>query len=142
MKINKAHAVWNGNLKEGKGKMDFYKSGTSFPYSFKSRFENGEGANPEMLIGAAHAGCFSMALSNMLTEEGYDPVEVSTTAEIKLDSADDGFKIVGSHLIVEADIPGIDKDAFMQIAEKAKDGCPVSQALSALEITMDARLKK
>lgn len=141
MKINKAKAVWTGTLKEGNGQMSFDKSGVSFPYSFKSRFENGDGANPEMLIGAAHAGCFSMAFSNMLTEKGYKPVEISTTAEITLDSADKGLRITSSHLIVEAEVEDIDRETFQKIAKEAKEGCPVSQALASVNITMDATLK-
>lgn len=140
MKINKAKAVWQGDLKSGKGEMGFAKSGTSFPFSFKSRFEDGEGANPEMLIGAAHAGCFSMAFSNMLSEEGFTPDEVNTEAHVKLDQTDGGFKIVSSHLEVQGKVPGISEDQFKEIAEKAKEGCPVSQALGAIEITMSASL--
>ncbi|HKJ43187.1 MAG TPA: OsmC family protein, partial [Sunxiuqinia sp.] len=112
-----------------------------FPFSFKSRFENGVGSNPESLIGAAHAGCFSMAFSNMLAEAGFEPTEVSTTAEIKLDTVDGGPKITESKLIVEAVVPGIDEAKFQEIAEEAKKGCPVSQALSSLKITLDAKLK-
>jgi len=141
MKINKAKAVWTGTLKEGSGQMSFERSGVSFPYSFKSRFENGDGANPEMLIGAAHAGCFSMAFSNMLAEKGYKPVEILTTAEVKLDMTDQGPKITASHLIVEAEVGDIDEATFQQIAKEAKAGCPVSQALSSLDITLDAKLR-
>jgi len=140
MKINKAHATWKGNLKKGTGEMGFEKSKTNFPFSFKSRFEDGEGANPEMLIGAAHAGCFSMAFSNMLSEAGFEPEKVATTAEVKLDSVDGGFKITGSHLVVQAVVPGISEEKFSEIAEQAKVGCPVSQALSAIDISMEATL--
>lgn len=141
MKISKAKAVWTGTLKEGSGQMSFDRSGVSFPYSFKSRFENGDGANPEMLIGAAHAGCFSMAFSNMLSEKGYKPLEISTTAEIKLDSTDQGLRITSSHLVVEAEIENIDNETFQKIAGEAKEGCPVSQALASVAITLDATLK-
>ncbi|MEL7589121.1 MAG: OsmC family protein [Prolixibacteraceae bacterium] len=141
MKVNKSQAVWKGNLKEGSGQMSFEHSKISFPYSFKSRFADGDGANPEMLIGAAHAGCFSMAFSNMLTEEGFDPKEITTQAEVKLDSTDSGFKIISSHLTVTADIDDIDEQTFQRIAKSAKDGCPVSQALASLEITLEASLK-
>jgi len=140
MKINKAHASWKGNLQKGTGEMGFEKSKINFPFSFKSRFEDGEGANPEMLIGAAHAGCFSMAFSHLLSEAGFEPEKVETTAEIKLDSVDGGFKIIGSHLVVQATVPGISKEKFSEIASEAKSGCPVSQALSAIDITMDATL--
>ncbi len=141
MKINKAHAFWTGNLKDGNGRMQFEKSDTEFPFSFKSRFEDGVGANPEMLIGSAHAGCFSMAFSNILDGEGFDPKEVKVVASIKLDQVDGGFKITESHLDVEAKVQGIDNDKFQELATKAKENCPVSQALSAIKITMDAKLK-
>ncbi|MEN6457138.1 MAG: OsmC family protein [Prolixibacteraceae bacterium] len=141
MKTNKAKAIWTGTLKEGNGQMSFDRSGVSFPYSFKSRFENGDGANPEMLIGAAHAGCFSMAFSNMLSEKGYEPVEISTTAEIRLDSTDKGLRITSSHLIVEAKVGEIDEETFQEIAKEAKEGCPVSQALASVRITLSATLK-
>ncbi len=142
MKINKAKAFWQGNLKDGNGRMQFVNSDTEFPFSFKSRFEDGVGANPEMLIGSAHAGCFSMAFANILDGEGYAPKEVNTVAHIKLDQVDGGFKITESHLEVEADVPGIDEDLFQKLAIKAKEGCPVSQALGAIKISLDARLKK
>ncbi|WP_299577930.1 OsmC family protein [uncultured Sunxiuqinia sp.] len=142
MKINKAHAYWQGNLKEGNGRMQFENSDTEFPFSFKSRFEDGVGANPEMLIGSAHAGCFSMAFSNILAGEGYKPVEVKTVASIKLDMVDGGFKITESHLDVVAEVEGIAEDTFQELATKAKENCPVSQALAAIKITMNAQLKK
>ena len=141
MKINKAKAVWKGDLKSGNGEMGFEKSGTKFPFSFVSRFKDGEGANPEMLIGAAHAGCFSMAFSNMLSEAGFKPIEVNTVAEVKLDMVDESFKIIGSHLKVVAEVPEITDEEFQEIAAKAKAGCPVSQALSSIDISLDARLK-
>ena len=141
MKVNKAHAVWNGNLKDGSGQMKFDRSKIEFPFSFKSRFENGEGSNPETLIGAAHAGCFSMAFSNMLAEKGYVPKEVATTAAITLEMLDGGPKITESKLTVEAVVPGIDEELFQKIATEAKEGCPVSQALSAIKITLEASLK-
>lgn len=142
MKINKAHAYWQGNLKEGNGRMQFENSDTEFPFSFKSRFEDGVGANPEMLIGSAHAGCFSMAFSNILAGEGYKPVEVKAVASIKLDMVDGGFKITESHLDVVAEVEGIAEDTFQELATKAKENCPVSQALGAIKITMNAQLKK
>lgn len=141
MKINKAYATWNGNLMDGSGQMKLDKSNLEFPFSFKSRFENGEGSNPELLIGAAHAGCFSMAFSNMLAQAGFEPKEVVTTAAITLDTVDGGAKITQSKLIVEAIVPGIDEKKFQEIAAEAKVGCPVSQALSAIEITLEATLK-
>lgn len=140
MKINKAKATWKGNLVNGNGEMGFEKSKTSFPFSFKSRFEDGEGANPEMLIGSAHAGCFSMAFSHLLSEAGFVPEKIETIAEVKLEPVEGGFKITGSHLIVNGVVPGISEEQFLEIASKAKAGCPVSQALSAIEITMSAKL--
>jgi osmotically inducible protein OsmC len=140
MKLNKAHAVWRGNLKDGSGQMQLDKSSIEFPYSFKSRFEDGKGSNPETLIAAAHAGCFSMAFANELAGAGYEVKKIATTAEIKLDVGDGGAKISESHLIVEAEVKGIGEEAFQKIAKGAKENCPVSKALSAITITMDAKL--
>jgi lipoyl-dependent peroxiredoxin len=141
MKTNKAHAKWSGNLKGGNGSVKLDTSGKEFSYSFSSRFENEKGTNPEELIAAAHAGCFSMALSGVLTSEGYEPKTVSTTTEIKLVKEGEGFKIAESKLITEVDVPGIDKDLFQELAQKAKENCPVSQALSSLKIKLEANLK-
>jgi osmotically inducible protein OsmC len=110
------------------------------PYSFTSRFEEGKGSNPEELIAAAHAGCFSMAFSNMLAQAGHKPRRVSTTANVHLDKVDQGFKITSIELVCEADIPGINNQQFMEIAQNAKENCPVSQALSAVDIKLDAKL--
>ena len=110
------------------------------PYTFASRFENGDGTNPEELIGAAHAGCFSMALSNVLDGAGFTPNSVKTTAEVTLGEDDEGPAITGIKLITEADVPEIDEDTFQQHAEAAKEGCPVSKALAATNITLDASL--
>jgi len=110
------------------------------PYGFKSRFENGKGTNPEELIGAAHAGCFSMALSLMLGTAGLTPEKIETHAEVTLDKVGDGFEITASHLNVTAKIPGANAAQFQEIANKAKTGCPVSKLLKA-KITMDARLE-
>ena len=140
MKTNKAHAVWNGNLKNGNGKMKLGSVGKEMAYNFSSRFENGEDTNPEELIGAAHSGCFSMAFSMLLSDEGYEPKSIKTVAEVKLVKEDAGFRIKASHLITEAKVPGIAEDLFKELAEKAKVNCPVSQALSALEITLEANL--
>ena len=140
MKVNKASAVWQGSLKNGEGKMRLSANGSPIPFSFHTRFENGDGTNPESLIGAAHAGCFSMALSNLLTEEGYEPTEISTRAEVKLDSVDGEFKITESYLQTEADVPGIATAAFQKIAEKAKNSCPVSLALGTVTVRLDAKL--
>ena len=109
-------------------------------FSFASRFESGTGTNPEELIGAAHAGCYSMALSHMLASKGFTPKKVSTTAEVKLEKVGDGFKITNINLKMEADVPKIDQKTFMENAEAAKKGCPISQALASTNITLEAKL--
>jgi osmotically inducible protein OsmC len=110
------------------------------PYGFKSRFEDGPGTNPEELIGAAHAGCFSMALSAQLSGAGSPPERIETKAEITFDKVGDGFAITASHLTVSAKVPGIDAAKFLELATKAKEGCPISKVLNAT-ITMDATLE-
>lgn len=139
MAVRKAEAVWEGGFK-GKGKMKLGSGAFEGAYSFASRFENGTGTNPEELIGAAHAGCFSMALSFMLEQAGFTPGRVQTSAKVHIDKAGDGFKITAIELETEADIPGIDEKKFMELADGAKKGCPVSQALSGTEITLKAKL--
>ena len=141
MTIKKASALWKGSIKEGGGTIST-ETGVlrDAPYGFKSRFENGKGTNPEELIGAAHAGCFSMALSLMLGNEGMTPEKIETHAEVKLDKVGEGFEITASHLNVVAKIPGADQAKFEQVANKAKEGCPVSKLMKA-KITMDARLE-
>lgn len=141
MAVRTATAEWTGQLKDGNGHMRFGGGAFDGAYSFSSRFEEGKGTNPEELIGAAHAGCFSMALSGELGKAGHDPRSVSTTARVHLDKSDSGFTITRIALETEADVPGIDRDEFRRIAEAAKDGCPVSRALSGgPEISVDARL--
>jgi len=141
MTVKKASAVWKGGIKDGEGTIST-ETGVlkDAPYGFKSRFENGKGTNPEELIGAAHAGCFSMALSLMLGNEGLTAEKIETHADVTLDKVGEGFEITASHLNVVAKIPGTDQATFMQIANKAKEGCPVSKLLKA-KITMDARLE-
>ncbi|MFW6265220.1 MAG: OsmC family protein [Halanaeroarchaeum sp.] len=134
-----ANAVWNGTLKGGDGQMAFGSGAFEGAFSFASRFEEGDGTNPEELIGAAHAGCFSMAFANELDDAGYDPVSVETEATITL-SMEDGPKITTSHLETTAEVEGIDEETFQEIAEGAKEGCPVSQALASIDITLDATL--
>jgi osmotically inducible protein OsmC len=138
--IRKASAVWNGSLKEGKGTIST-DSGvlTRTQYSFATRFENGVGTNPEELIAAAHAGCFSMALSAQLGNAGITPESIETTAAVTLEKLETGFTVTKVHLDVTARIPGADKAAFNKAAEDAKVGCPISKLLKA-EITMTARL--
>ncbi|MFO7656363.1 MAG: OsmC family protein [Bacteroidales bacterium] len=132
----KASAIWKGTLKEGSGLMYAQNSVlNNAQYSFKSRFENGEGTNPEELIAAAHAGCFSMALSAELVEAGYKPVSVETSATITLEES----TITASHLVVKAKVPGISKDTMEKIAGDAKTNCPVSRVLN-LKISMEVTL--
>jgi osmotically inducible protein OsmC len=136
----KASAVWNGGLKEGRGTLSS-ASGVlnSMPYSFATRFEDKPGTNPEELIAAAHAGCFSMALSAILGESGVTPESISTTATVTIEKQGDGFAITESHLEVRAKVPGLQEAKFMEAAGKAEEGCPVSKVLNA-KITMDAKL--
>lgn len=136
----KASAVWQGGLKDGKGTITTDSralSGT--PYSFGTRFEGAPGTNPEELLGAAHAGCFSMALSMMLGEAGIRPERIDTTATITFEKLDSGFTITRSHLDVAVKAPGADRGKFDEAAQKAKAGCPLSKVLKA-EITMNVRL--
>src|SRR6187402_2950302 len=134
----KASAVWQGSLKEGSGTLSTGSGALSAkPYSFRTRFEGEPGTNPEELIGAAHAGCFSMAFSLILGMAGFTPEKIETTATVSLDKVGDGFEITSSHLDMVAVIPGIDDAAFQDLAAKAKAGCPVSKVLNA-KITMDA----
>lgn len=135
-----ASAQWQGSLKEGAGTLSTGSGAlVNKPYSFKTRFEGEQGTNPEELIGAAHAGCFSMAFSMILGGAGFTPEKIDTTAAITLAQKDGGFAITSSHLDVTASIPGIDDSTFQDLAAKAKAGCPVSKLLNA-EITMEARL--
>ena len=133
--------MWQGGIKDGGGTIST-ETGVlrDAPYGFKSRFEGGKGTNPEELIGAAHAGCFSMALSKMLGDAGLTAERIETHAEVTLDKVGEGFEITASHLNVVAKIPGVDQARFEDIANKAKVGCPVSKLLKA-SITMDARLE-
>ncbi|MCK2183810.1 OsmC family protein [Halomonas getboli] len=133
-------AVWQGGLKDGKGTVST-QSGTltEAPYSFAKRFEDEAGANPEELIGAAHASCYSMALSMILGEAGYTPDRIASRATVTLAPDDSGFSISAIHLETRASVPGADEAAFQDAAEKAKAGCPVSKLFNA-EITLDAKL--
>ncbi len=137
MAIRTSSAIWKGNLKEGKGTMRMGSGAYNGAYSWHSRFAEGEGTNPEELIGAAHAGCFSMALSGLLTVSNHVPEKIETTAKVHLG---EGPKIALIELITEATVPGIDEKQFLDLAEKAKAGCPVSQALAAVEIKLKATL--
>ncbi len=136
-----ASAVWHGGLKDGKGTIST-QSGTlkETQYSFGSRFETGVGTNPEELIAAAHAGCFTMALSAQLTDAGIVPESLETTATVSLEKTDDGPTVTKIHLKTRAKVPGAEKEAFDELAKKAKEGCPISRLLKAAEITLDAQL--
>lgn len=136
MAKRKANAVWQGNLKEGKGTMKFGSGAFEGAYSYASRFEERTGTNPEELIGAAHAGCFSMAFANGLSQAGYTPDSVATEANVILE----GGKITTIELVTEAKVPNIDEATFQQQADKAKQGCPVAQALSGVDIKLEAKL--
>lgn len=139
MKRN-ASAQWNGGLKDGKGSISTASGVLSqTQYSFGTRFEDGVGTNPEELIAAAHAGCFSMALSAQLTNAGTPPESIQTTATVTMEKLDAGFTITAVHLDVTASVPGVDQAAFETAANNAKAGCPVSRVLNAT-ITMDAKL--
>ena len=136
-----ASAIWEGDLPHGAGTVKFGSGAFEGAYSFASRFGDGSGGtNPEELIGAAHAGCFSMAFSHILAEAGFTPKRVATKAAVKMDKVGDGFKIVRIELTTEGNVPGIDEATFMKHAQAAKTGCPVSQALASVEITLNATL--
>jgi osmotically inducible protein OsmC len=141
MPVRTADAEWTGTLQEGTGRMRFGGGAFEGQYSFGSRFEEGEGTNPEELIAAAHAGCYSMAFSGNLTKAGFPPEHISTTAVIHLEKGEPGFSIVRIELSTEARVEGIDEARFQEIAEQTKDGCPVSRALAAVkDIAVTAKL--
>ena len=127
-------ATWNGDLKQGNGQMRVGKSGYEGPFTHASRFGNGEGTNPEELIGAAHAGCYSMFLAALLSADDYVPNSVNTTAKVHIGTVDGAPTIHTIELFCEADVPGIDAGAFLEYAQKAKAGCPVSKALAAVQV--------
>jgi osmotically inducible protein OsmC len=141
MPIRTASARWSGNLAEGAGTIKTGKGGYQGNYSFKSRFEEGEGTNPEELIAAAHSGCFSMAFSNGLASAGFTPTSVETTAKVHLDKTDAGMTVTRIDLESIGDVPGIDEGTFQKIAEDAKANCPISRLLSpGAEITLTTSL--
>ena len=140
MPTRTANARWEGSLQEGHGTMSMATGAYEGPYSFQSRFEEGEGTNPEELIGAAHAGCFSMALSGALERAGHAPNSIDTSARVHLERGDSGFRISRIDLTTTAEVPGIDDAAFQEQAETAKKNCPVSQALTGVDIQLTARL--
>jgi osmotically inducible protein OsmC len=140
MAVRTAEAEWQGNLREGRGTVKLGSGAFEGRYSFASRMESGPGTNPEELIGAAHAGCFSMALSAGLSKAGFNPARIHTTARVHFEKVGEGFAITRIELTTEAQIPGIDHATFEQHAEGAKKNCPVSRALAGTEITLSAKL--
>ena len=141
MFVRRSRAVWQGNFKEGKGRMSPGGRELEFAFSAGTRFGDEPGSNPEELVGAAHAGCFSMALAAVLDTAGFSPREIATEARVSIDRDASGFTIQRSDLSTEADVPGIDPDLFAKLAEDAKKGCPVSKALKGVEITLQAKLR-
>lgn len=137
MAIRESSAIWQGNLVEGKGSMRLGSGAYEGDFSRASRFEDGPGTNPEELIGAAHAGCFSMFLAAILSDAGHVPTSINTTAKVHLGA---GPRITKIELSTAGKVPGIDEMTFVEFAEKAKKGCPVSQALAAVDITLTAKL--
>jgi osmotically inducible protein OsmC len=140
MPTRNASATWNGDLKAGNGTVKLGSGAYEGKYSFSSRFEEGTGTNPEELIAAAHAGCYSMALAAGLGKNGFAPQRVSTTAKVSIEKVGEGFKITKIRLESEAVVPNIDQSKFNEIANATKTGCPVSGALSAVPIELNARL--
>ena len=141
MPTRNAEAEWNGSIIDGKGSMRLGSGAFEGAYSFRSRMEDGVGTNPEELIGAAHAGCFSMAFSAALGKEGFTPTSIRTKAAVKFEKQGDGFAITRIDLTTDAEIPGIEDGKFQEIARAAKEGCPVSKALAGTEINLQANLK-
>src|SRR4051794_14130223 len=140
MAVRTASAQWEGALQSGSGTMALGSGAFEGQYSYSSRFEDGTGTNPEELIGAAHAGCFSMALAHMLAEAGHEATRVETNARVTLRPTDDGPTITNIELRTEGEVPGIDADEFERQAEAAKAGCAVSRALAGVEISLEAKL--
>jgi osmotically inducible protein OsmC len=136
-----SEAEWKGDLRAGSGSMKLGSGAFEGAYSFASRFEEAPGTNPEELIAAAHAGCFSMALAGILGSAGHAPERIHTQARVRIEKVGDGFQITRIELRTEGEVPGMDEAAFRQFAEQAKQGCPVSKALAAVpEIMLEARL--
>jgi len=140
MAVRKSEAEWRGDLLKGQGTMKLGSGAFEGKYSFPSRFESGQGTNPEELIAAAHAGCFSMAFSAGLGKAGFTPTRIHTTATVHLEKVGEGFAITRIELESEAQIPGIDDKTFQEQAEGAKKGCPVSKALAGTQISLKAKL--
>ena len=136
-----AKASWQGDLAEGGGRIGVGSGAYEGPFTLRARVEDVErSTNPEELIGAAHAGCFTMSLANLLSESGHPPADLQTTAKVRLEQLDTGFAITNIALDTVGDVPGVDADTFARLAQQAKDTCPVSRALAGTEITLEARL--
>ncbi|MGC9469353.1 MAG: OsmC family protein [Anaerolineae bacterium] len=141
MVTRRSSAVWEGKLKDGKGSLSLGSGAFQGAYSFASRFESGPGTNPEELIGAAHAGCFSMQLSALLAKAGYAPKRITTEAAVRLEETDRGFAITRIQLKAVGVVPDVDEETFMEHVQAAKNTCPVSVALKGVEITVEAELQ-
>ncbi len=142
MPVRQAHAEWQGAIDKGQGRMQVGSGAFDGPYSFGTRMGDEPGTNPEELIGAAHAGCFSMALSGILTRRGNPPDSISTDARVRFDKQGEGFAITRIDLTTRARVPGLDADGFAEAAQAAKENCPVSKALAGVEISLDAQLEQ
>jgi len=140
MPVRNSKAIWTGKLEQGKGKIELGSGTYEDVYSFASRFDQGKGTNPEELIAAAHAGCFSMALAHELEQAGFSPEKIDTGCDISIEKANVGFKIARIELQTKAKVPGVDEQTFLKYAKKAKENCPVSQALRGVEIKLKAEL--
>ncbi len=142
MLIRKSSAMWEGTLKDGKGTMRVGSGAYEGPYSYASRFESGAGTNPEELVGAAHAGCFSMALSAGLTEAGHPPTMIHTEAEVRFEPQRGGYRITSILLTTKGIVPGVSENDFKTYAQEAKKNCPVSKALGGVDIQLDAHIEQ
>jgi osmotically inducible protein OsmC len=140
MPTRNAQATWQGTLKEGSGTVRLGSGAYDGPFSFVSRFEAGSGTNPEELLGAAHAGCFTMALNNRLFQNGLEPKRVHTTAQVSLEKGESGMSIAHIHLVTEAEVPGLSAEDFAAHAEAVKDACIISRALKSVPMSVEARL--
>jgi osmotically inducible protein OsmC len=141
MAVRNASASWDGSLKEGKGSMRLGSGAWEGPFSFGTRFEDAKGTNPEELIGAALAGCFSMALSGALTRAAKTPDHIATDAKVHIEKVESGFGVTKIELTTTAKVPGLDDQTFQELVQATKEGCPISKALRAVDITVQATLQ-
>ncbi len=142
MPVRTAEAVWHGSSTDGHGHMQFGEGAVKLDYSAGSRFEESPGSNPEEVLGAAHAGCFSQSLATRLTKAGFPPDEIHTTAQVHLEKTEAGWTITRIHLATEVHAPGVEESSFLELADNAKQNCPISRALGNVEISLDARLTR